>query len=146
MNNKSFTLIDLLVVVLIIGILAAIALPQYEKAVIKARYTNLKSLVNSMYNAEKIYYLTNNTYTTNLDELDLDIGGSYLTDSSRRFPWGMCSLESGYIACRYEVKVGYVRMLNSTDTYCMSYDRAFDKICRSETGAEPDNRHYFLYP
>ena len=72
-NKQAFTLIELLVVVLIIGILAAVALPQYQKSVYKSRYTNLKILVQSIKQAEEVYYLANNTYTGQFADLDVEI-------------------------------------------------------------------------
>ena len=56
-HKKAFTLIELLVVVLIIVILAAIVLPQYHKAVYKARAIQLVSLVNAYKTALDIYIL-----------------------------------------------------------------------------------------
>jgi prepilin-type N-terminal cleavage/methylation domain-containing protein len=48
MKNRAFTLIELLIVVLIIGILAAIALPQYQKAVFKSRAAEAISMLHAI--------------------------------------------------------------------------------------------------
>lgn len=71
-KQKGFTLIELLVVVLIIGILVAVALPQYQKAVYKSRYAALKPLVYTLIEAEKIHLLEFGQYTTNFADLAIE--------------------------------------------------------------------------
>ena len=69
--KKGFTLIELLVVVLIIGILSAVALPQYQKAVWKSRATQLQTLARSLATAQTAYFAANGTGALSFDDLDL---------------------------------------------------------------------------
>src|SRR4051812_11572102 len=65
-NRKGFTLIELLIVVVIIGILAAIAIPKFANTKEKAYVTAMKSDLKNLSTAEEAYFADHNTYTTAL--------------------------------------------------------------------------------
>lgn len=54
--NAGFSLVELMVVVAIIGILASIAMPQFQKFTFRARMTEAKGGLTSLYTAEKAFY------------------------------------------------------------------------------------------
>ncbi|MDF1564920.1 MAG: prepilin-type N-terminal cleavage/methylation domain-containing protein [Deltaproteobacteria bacterium] len=62
-KSKGFTLIELMIVVAIIGILAAIAIPNFIKFQARSKQSEAKSNLKSMYTAEKAYYNEKDKYT-----------------------------------------------------------------------------------
>ncbi|MBO4706967.1 MAG: prepilin-type N-terminal cleavage/methylation domain-containing protein [Elusimicrobiaceae bacterium] len=81
--GKGFTLLELLVVVLIIGILASIALPQYNKAVEKAKLSEALINIKTIEASVDRYLLTNSipVNETNIsDKLDVDLSGGEWND------------------------------------------------------------------
>ncbi len=86
MKNQGFTLIELLVVVLIIGILSAIALPQYESAVEKSRLSEAMINAKAITDASQRYFQANpnETTITNKNQIaDVDLkGGAWQSDNA----------------------------------------------------------------
>ncbi len=64
LNRKGFTLIELLIVVVIIGILAAIAIPKFSNTKEKAYMAAMKSDLRNLITAQEAYFADNTTYTT----------------------------------------------------------------------------------
>ena len=60
--KKSFTLIEVMIVVAIIAVLAGVALPQYNKYVRKAQTTGGIALLNKIVNAEILYFAKHGEY------------------------------------------------------------------------------------
>ncbi|MCK4590884.1 MAG: prepilin-type N-terminal cleavage/methylation domain-containing protein, partial [Candidatus Latescibacteria bacterium] len=86
-DQKGFTLVELMIVVVIVGILAAVAIPMYRGSVEKARASEAEAALGTIRSSERVYHAEHGVYygadnasvTPNatgnelaLDQLDLD--------------------------------------------------------------------------
>lgn len=76
-KNKGFTLIELMIVVAIIGIIAAIALPSYQDYVKRARRADAKANIFSVQLAEQKWRANHSTYTSDLTTTGLNFGTAF---------------------------------------------------------------------
>lgn len=145
-NTKTgFTLLELLVVVLIIGILAAIALPQYKMAVGKVKYATLKDNARVIKNALDMYYMANGEFTANLEALDVELSGT-LSDDKHLISLensSSCYIGSSSVLCKrkifginMEYSVSYSNFTNIMKCVANSTDitDAANRLCQQETG------------
>ncbi|HEY5489614.1 MAG TPA: prepilin-type N-terminal cleavage/methylation domain-containing protein [Gemmatimonadaceae bacterium] len=78
-NRKGFTLIELLIVVVIIGILAAIAIPKFANTKEKAYVASMKSDLRNLVTAQEAYFSDHNS--TYASTIATDMATSYRSSS-----------------------------------------------------------------
>src|SRR5437016_9807223 len=93
MNRKGFTLIELLIVVVIIGILAAIAIPKFANTNEKAYLASMKSDLRNLVTAEEAYFADSVKYSASIGA-----GGVTFTQSTGNTAPSITTTADGWTA------------------------------------------------
>jgi type II secretion system protein G len=72
-HRRGFTLIELLIVVVIIGVLAAIAVPKFQNTKGKANAASLRADLRNLVTAQEAYFYDNSAYTADLSDLNIRV-------------------------------------------------------------------------
>jgi type IV pilus assembly protein PilA len=109
-NNKGFSLIELMIVVSIICILAAIAVPNYQRFTAKSKQSEAKSNLSALYSAERAFNSEWQVYVTNFPVVGYA-------------PTGMLRYQHGFLTAGNALPTNYtgnpvVAGSDSTTAYC----------------------------
>ena len=78
---RGITLMELMIVVIILGILAAVAYPNYRDFAARAKRNEAKAALLQIATQQERFYLNNNTYTTDMTQLGFPVGADFVTES-----------------------------------------------------------------
>lgn len=79
-GQAGFTLIELMIVVAIIGILAAVAIPAYQDYTIRAKVTEAMSIASQAKTAVSEYYISQGSMPADQATAGLDVASAYATN------------------------------------------------------------------
>ena len=93
-NRRGFTLIELMIVVVIIGILAALAIPKFLKVTGKAKIAEAKTILKEIFTLEKAYFNEHDYYVAFSSGSTCDVIGFDLPEGNSRFTYQVTCTDS----------------------------------------------------
>ncbi len=103
-NNKGFTLVELAVVVIIIGVLAAFAVPKFRDAVERSKASEAFNYLSTVRASQERYHARNSTYASDLTKLDVSLSApkyfsvGTVDDSTLETTWKLTLTRAGAAA------------------------------------------------
>src|SRR5665213_3339596 len=125
-NNKGFSLVELMVVVAIIGILAAIAVPNFQKFAAKSKQSEAKSNLSALYSAERAFYSEWQIFYGDFNAI------GYAPTGNLRYTHGFSAV-GGPLPLNYSVSAGARTTLPNSATYCATTTAATAGYCSEIT-------------
>ena len=74
-DKKGFTIIELVIVIIIVGIISIVAVPIYQHHTEKARFTEAFTMLKAIADANTHYFLEHGVWCNDINELDVQIDG-----------------------------------------------------------------------
>ncbi|HEX5788569.1 MAG TPA: type IV pilin protein [Woeseiaceae bacterium] len=78
---RGITLMELMIVVVIVGILAAVAYPNYRDFAARAKRNEAKAALLQIATNQERFYLNNNEYTENMQNLGFNVSDNFVTET-----------------------------------------------------------------
>jgi type IV pilus assembly protein PilE len=75
-DNRGFTLLELMIAVVIVGVLATLAIPRFMNSSIKAKQTEAQGILKQIYTLENGYFQEHAIYTNDLNLLGVEVLGN----------------------------------------------------------------------
>ncbi len=72
-GQRAFTLVELMVVIIIVGVLASLAMPRFSNTIEKSRIAEAINILQTLRDAQEVYSLENAGYTADINDLDVTI-------------------------------------------------------------------------